>query len=120
MARNEYYLRTSGFRRYRKLFPYVAFLSLAIYILFLSPAMFSATSELTKEFILSEQALSFMQVILFVIFISVLTIPVMQTLQDTNVTPLETLLSTPIEAKDVLIGKYLGSLPNKPQNYNTY
>lgn len=52
-----------------------------------------------------------MQVILFVIFISVLTIPVMQTLQDTNVTPLETLLSTPIEAKDVLIGKYLGSLP---------
>jgi hypothetical protein len=111
IARNEYLLKTSGFRHFRKVFPVLALAAVAFYVLIAAPAMFSIASDLTKSFLLSDAALAFMQVMLFVIFISIITIPIMQTLQDTNVTPLETILSAPVEPKDVLLGKYLGSLP---------
>ena len=92
IAKNEYLLKTSGFRRYRKVFLILALTFVALYVLFAAPAMFSLASDLTKTFLLSDAALAFMQVMLFVIFVSIVTIPIMQTLQDTNVTPLETLL----------------------------
>jgi hypothetical protein len=112
IAKNEYLLKTSGFRRYRRAFPILALALVAVYVLFVAPAMFSLASDYTRTFLLSDAALAFMQVMLFVIFISIVTIPIMQTLQDTNVTPLETLLSAPVKPKDVLLGKYLGSLPS--------
>ena len=111
IAKNEYLLKTSGFRRFRRAFPFLALAAVAFYVLFAAPAMFSLASDLTKTFLLSDAALAFMQVMLFIIFISIITIPIMQTLQDTNVSPLETILSAPVEPKDVLLGKYLGSLP---------
>jgi len=111
IAKNEYLLKTSGFRRYRRIFPFLASAAVMAYVLFVAPAMFSLASDLTKTFLLSDAALAFMQVMLFVIFISILTIPIMQTLQDTNIAPLETILSAPVEPKDMLLGKYLGSLP---------
>jgi hypothetical protein len=111
IAKNEYLLKTSGFRRYRKVFPFLALAAVMLYVLFVAPAMFSLASDYTRTFLLSDAALAFMQVMLFVIFVSILTIPIMQTLQDTNITPLETVLSAPVEPKDVLLGKYLGSLP---------
>jgi hypothetical protein len=52
-----------------------------------------------------------MQVFLFIIFISVLTIPIIQTLQDADIAPLETLLAAPVQPKDILLGKFLGMLP---------
>ncbi len=111
IARNEYLLKTSGIRRWRKVFPFLALAFVAWYVLYAAPAVFSLASGLTQELFLSDAALAFLQVILFVIFISVLTIPIMQTLQDASLAPLETLLSAPVRPKDVLIGKFLGMLP---------
>jgi ABC-type transport system involved in multi-copper enzyme maturation permease subunit len=84
---------------------------LAWYVVYAAPAAFSLASDLTKDLLLSEAALSFMQVMLFIIFISVFTVPIIQTLQDTNLAPLETLLSAPVRPADVLLGKFLGMLP---------
>ena len=111
IAKNEYLLKTSGFRRFRRVFPFLATALVGLYVMLAAPAMFSLASGYTKNFLLSDAALAFMQVMLFVIFLSIITIPIMQTLQDTNVMPLETILSAPVEPKDVLLGKYLGSLP---------
>lgn len=111
IARNEYLLKTSGMRRWRRPFPFVLVVLLAWYVVFAAPAVFSLASDLTKELLLSEAALSFMQVMLFIIFISVFTVPIIQTLQDTNLAPLETLLSAPVRPADVLLGKFLGMLP---------
>lgn len=111
IAKNEYLLKTSSFRRYRAVYPLLATLLVVTYVFFAAPAMFAAASEYTRSFFLSDAALAFMQVMLFIIFISIITIPIMQTLQDSNVAPLETLLSSPVQPKDVLLGKYLGSLP---------
>ncbi len=93
------------------MFPFLALAFVAWYVLYAAPAVFSLASGLTQELFLSDAALAFLQVILFVIFISVLTIPIMQTLQDASLAPLETLLSAPVRPKDVLIGKFLGMLP---------
>lgn len=111
IARNEYLLKTSGIRRWRRLFPFITVALLAWYVAFAAPAVFSLASDLTKDLLLSEAALSFMQVMLFIIFISVFTVPIIQTLQDTNLAPLETLLSAPVRPADVLLGKFLGMLP---------
>ncbi|NLX47199.1 MAG: ABC transporter permease [Euryarchaeota archaeon] len=111
IARNEYLLKTSGIRRWRRLFPIATVVLLAWYVMFAAPAVFSLASDLTKDLLLSEAALSFMQVMLFIIFISVFTVPIIQTLQDTNLAPLETLLSAPVRPADVLLGKFLGMLP---------
>lgn len=111
IARNEYLLKTSGIRRLRGAFPLLSLAFVAWYIIFAAPAIFSLASDLTKELILSEAALSFLQVMLFIIFISVFTIPIMQTLQDTDLAPLETLLAAPVRPRDVLLGKFLGMLP---------
>ena len=111
IARNEYLLKTSGIRRWRKIFPLMTVGLLAWYVMYAAPAMFSLASDLTMGLLLSEAALSFMQVMLFIIFISVFTIPIIQTLQDTNLAPLETLLSAPVRPLDVLLGKFLGMLP---------
>lgn len=111
IARNEYLLKTSGIRRWRRIFPLLMVTLLAWYVLYAAPAVFSLASELTKDLLLSEAAMSFLQVMLFIIFISVFTVPIIQTLQDTNLAPLETLLSSPVRPADVLLGKFLGMLP---------
>lgn len=111
IARNEYLLKTSGIRRWRKIFPLMTVGLLAWYVMYAAPAMFSLASDLTMGLLLSEAALSFMQVMLFIIFISVFTVPIIQTLQDTSLAPLETLLSAPVRPVDVLLGKFLGMLP---------
>lgn len=111
IARNEYLLKTSGIRRWRRIFPPLVVALLAWYVLYAAPAVFSLASDLTKDLLLSEAAMSFLQVMLFIIFISVFTVPIIQTLQDTNLAPLETLLSAPVDPADVLLGKFLGMLP---------
>ncbi len=52
-----------------------------------------------------------MQVFLLVIFASIITIPIMQTLQDNRVSPLEAVIASPVRPIDVLVGRFLGSLP---------
>ncbi len=111
IARNEYLLKTSGIRGWRRLLPFLMITLLAWYVAYAAPAVFSLASDLTKDLLLSEAALSFMQVMLFIIFISVFTVPIIQTLQDTSLAPLETLLSAPVRPVDVLLGKFLGMLP---------
>jgi len=111
IAKNEYLLKTSGFPGWRRVFPILVIAAVLLYVLVVAPWMSSLVSGLTESFLLSDSALAFMQVMLFIIFVSILTIPIMQTLQDTNVAPLETLLSAPVKPRDVLLGRYLGSLP---------
>ena len=111
IAKNEYLLKTSSFRRYRNIYPILAAFIVIVYVFVAAPAMFAAASDYTRSFFLSDAALAFMQVMLFIIFISIITIPIMQTLQDSNIAPLETLLASPVRPRDVLLGKYLGSLP---------
>lgn len=111
IARNEYLMKTSGIRRFRKAFPFLVTVLVVLYVFVAAPAVFSLASDLTKELFLSGTALAFLQMLLFLIFVSVLTIPLIQTLQDTNLAPFETVLAAPVRPMDVLLGRFLGMLP---------
>jgi hypothetical protein len=111
IAKYEYLVKTSGFRRWRVLLPILMVAFIMFYIFILAPAMFSLFEGYTAQFILSEEALSFMQVILLIIFASVITIPIMQTLQDSRISPLEAVIAAPVRPMDVLVGRFLGTLP---------
>ncbi len=111
IAKYEYMVRTSGIRRWRYTLPLLAAFAIILYIFILAPAVFVLFEHYTSQFILSDQALGFMQVVLLIIFASIITIPIMQTLQDNRVSPLEAVLASPVRPIDVLVGRFLGSLP---------
>ncbi len=111
IAKYEYMVKTSGFRRWRYILPTLAAFAIILYIFILAPAVFALFEQYTSQFILSDQALGFMQVFLLVIFASIITIPIMQTLQDNRVSPLEAVIASPVRPIDVLVGRFLGSLP---------
>ena len=111
IAKYEYMVKTSGIRRWRYILPTVAAFAIILYIFILAPAVFALFEQYTSQFILSDQALGFMQVFLLVIFASIITIPIMQTLQDNRVSPLEAVIASPVRPVDVLMGRFLGSLP---------
>ena len=96
IAKYEYMVKTSGFRRWRYILPTVATFAIILYIFILAPAVFALFEQYTSQFILSEQALGFMQVFLLVIFASIITIPGTQTLQDNRVSPLEAVIASPV------------------------
>ncbi len=113
VARNEYRLRTSGIRRIRRYFHYIAILIVGLIVGIIAPAMANALiAALDVEgFLVSVYAVAMMQVVLFLFFFYFLLFPISNTLKDIETQEYEIFISAPIRPSDVLLGKFMGVMP---------
>ena len=111
VARNEYRIRISRIRKIRPYFPYLVIGLLAVYVVFIAPAVVNLFIDDFLAFIISQVAVAMMQIILFMIFFYSIIIPIISTLKEVQTAQLEIFLAAPIESSDVLLGEFLGVMP---------
>ncbi|MBC8498362.1 hypothetical protein H8D40_05190 [Candidatus Bathyarchaeota archaeon] len=111
VAKNEYRVYTSRIRGIRPYFPYLAIGLLAVYVLFIAPAVIGLFIDDLLVFFLSQVAIAMVQIILFMIFVYFTIFPITNTLKDTQTELLELFLAAPIKPSDVLLGEFLGQMP---------
>ena len=111
VARNEYRVYTSRIRRIRPFFPYLMVGLLAVYVLFIAPAVIGLFIDDLLAFFLSQVAVAMVQILLFMIFVYFTILPITYTLKDTQTELLELFLAAPIKPSDVLLGEFLGQMP---------
>ena len=113
VARNEYRLRTSGFRKFRWFFPIAMIALLVVLIGFVAPAVANALFERVDvpAFFISVAAIPMMQILLFFFFFYFMIFPISNTLKDIDMQEYEIFLNAPIRPGDVLLGKYMGVFP---------
>ncbi len=113
VAKNEYRIKTSGIRRIRPYFPYIAIAIVALVVGVFAPAVASGIVEALdfEAFFLSMQAIAMMQVVLFLFFFYFIVFPISNTLKDIETQEYEMFISAPIKPGDVLLGKFVGTLP---------
>ncbi len=111
IAKNEYRIRTSKIRKIRSFFPLLVTGALATYIFVLAPAFVNLFIDDFLSLLLSQVAVTMMQILLFLIFIYLILIPISDTLREEQTRHLEIFLAAPINPSDVLLGEFLGELP---------
>ncbi len=111
IARNTYRIGTSRIRRIRPYFPYLIIGVLAVYVAFIAPAFVSIFIDEFAALILSQAALTMMQIMLFLLFIYFMIIPISSTLREEQTGQLEIFLAAPVKPGDVLLGEFLGGVP---------
>jgi hypothetical protein len=113
VAKNEYRIKTSGIRRIRPYFHYIAILIVGLVVGVFAPAMANAVVNALdiEGFFISVQALALMQVVLFLFFFYFILFPISNTLKDIETQEYEMFISAPIKPGDVLLGKFVGVLP---------
>lgn len=111
IAKNEYRIRTSRIRRIRPYFPLIASGLIAVFTLIIAPAFIELFINDFLSLLLSQIAVTMMQVILFLIFIYLIMIPISDTLREEQTRHLEVFLAAPMSPSDVLFGEFIGELP---------
>ena len=118
VAKNEVKLKTSSFRNYRRILPFIILIGLISYIFFIAPWFFDFLIQILVEdfeienIFFSYLAVAFLQIYILISFWIFFTLPLMSTLQDIRATgQIELLLSTPVSPGDLLIGEFLGKIP---------
>ena len=111
IGRNQYRLTMSSIRIIRPYFIYLCIVLLALYIVYLAPAMVSAFVDEALAFFLSQAAVAVIQILLFAIFIWFFFFPVSLALRDIQASQLESLLSAPIRPSQLLLGEFVGVMP---------
>jgi hypothetical protein len=97
VTRNEFRIRTSRIRKIRAYFPYLVIGLLAVYVVFIAPAVVNLFIDDFLAFIISQVAVAMMQIIL--------------TMKEVQTGQLEIFLAAPIKPSDVLLGEFLGVVP---------
>ncbi len=110
IARNQYLIRTSRFRRVRRAFPFLVLVAFLAYTLVLLPAFVSSILDDVQEFFLSNMALVVLESIMGAVFIMLILIPITYTLQHIQPVSYEFVLSAPVRPSDMLLGKFLGDV----------
>jgi len=111
ITRNEYRIRTSSIRAIRRYFPFLVIGALAIYVVFIAPAIVKLFLDDLIAFFLSQVAAVLIRFILFIFFFMFITFPISFTLKDVKTAQQEIFSSAPIKSSDVLLGEFLGELP---------
>jgi hypothetical protein len=111
VAKNEYRIHTSSMRSIRRVFPYVAVGLLAVYVVFIAPAIFSHFIDDFAAFIITQAAAPMVQIVLFMIFFYFIIFPITNTLREEQTGQLEIFLAAPVKPSDVLLGEFLGVMP---------
>lgn len=84
---------------------------LAIYVLFLAPAVAGLFIDDFLAFIISVAAVPLIQIILFMFFVYLVLFPVSDTLREVKTGQIEIFLAAPVKSSDVLLGGFLGRMP---------
>lgn len=116
IAKNQYLIYTSSFRRRRLLFPFLVIGALAAFVWFIAPAIVEYISSVIGvdefvEFFLSQVAVVSLQILLFTFFFIFVTLPITFTLRDIKTEQQWLFFSAPIKPSDVLLGEFFGELP---------
>ena len=111
VARNEYRVHTGRIRRIRPYFPYIVIGLLAVYVVFVAPAVIDLFIDDFLAFILSKVAVAMIEIMLFLFFIYIMIMPITNTLREVQTGQLEIFLAAPIKPSDVLLGEFLGVMP---------
>ena len=111
VARNQYRIYTSSIRKIRIYFPFLAIGLLAVYVLFIAPAVVSLFIDDFLVFIISVAAVPMVQIILFMFFFYLMLFPISDTLREVKTEQLEIFLASPVKPSDVLLGEFLGKMP---------
>lgn len=111
IAKNEYFAGTSRIRKIRPYFPFLIFGFLSVYVVFVAPAFVGLFLDDFLSLVVSDVAVSLVQIIMFMIFFYFILIPISTTLRDDESGQIEILLSAPIKPSDVLLGEFVGKWP---------
>jgi len=113
VAKNEYRLRTSGIRNFRRYFPYAMVALLVVLVGVVAPAVVNAIMDRVDipAFFISVAALPILQILLFFFFFYFMIFPISNTLKDIEMQEYEIFLNAPIRPGDVLLGKFVGVFP---------
>lgn len=111
IGRNQYRLVMSSVRFIRPYFMPLIIALLAIYIVYLAPAIVDAFVDDVLAFFLSQAAVALIQILLFAVFIWFFFFPVSLALKDIQAGQLESLLSAPVSPSQLLLGEFIGVMP---------
>ena len=111
VAKNQYRIMTSSIRSIRRYFPFIAVGLLAVYVAFVAPVITNLFMDQFLAFIITQAAIPFMQIILFMFFFYLMIFPISDTLREEQTPKLEIFLAAPINPSDILLGEFLGKLP---------
>jgi len=111
VARNEYRTRVNSIRSIRPYFPYLVIGLLAVYVVFVAPAIVDLLTDDLLAFFLSQVAVTMVPILLFMIFFYFMILPITYTLQGLQAGRVEIFLAAPIKPSDVLLGEFLGVVP---------
>jgi hypothetical protein len=111
IAKNEYWIMTSGIRKIRLIFPFLIIGILIIIFGYGFPKFINVFVDELEAFFYSIAAVAIVQIILFMLFIYFLTFPITLALRDVQPEQNEIFLSAPISPSDVILGKFLGVIP---------
>jgi hypothetical protein len=84
---------------------------LAIYVLFVAPAVAGFFIDDFLAFMISVAAVPVIQIILFVFFFYLVLFPISDTLREVKTGQIEIFLASPVKPSDVLLGGFLGRMP---------
>ena len=107
IARNEYWILTSSIRTIRRYFPYLILGLLAVYVLFVAPAIVNVFIDDFLVFIISVAAVPTVQIVLFMFFFLLILFPISDTLREVKTEHLEIFYAAPVNPSDVLLGEFL-------------
>jgi hypothetical protein len=111
IAKNQYRITTSSIRGIRPYFQYLVIGLLAVYVVFIAPALIGLFIDDFLSFIITQAAIPMVQIILFMFFFYLILFPISDTLREAQTSQLEIFLAAPIRPSDVLLGEFLGKMP---------
>lgn len=111
IAKNQYLIYTSSFRKWRPIFPFLVILALAVFIGYIAPKIVNLLFDEVIAFFLSQIAVVALQIMLFTFFFVFVTLPITYALRDIKTEQQWLFLSAPIKPSDVLLGEFFGELP---------
>lgn len=111
IAKNMYLARTSGFRTVRWYLPFLIGVPTVAATSYFGLVITDHFLNEIQAFFHSNVAVAFIQAALFTVFILFVTFPVTFTLNTSQVEQYEIFLAAPVQARDVLLGKFVGDMP---------
>ena len=111
VARNEYRIRINNIRQIRPYFPFLVIALLAVYLVFVAPAVVDLIVDDLIAFFLSQVAVAMVPIIMFMFFFYLIILPITYTLQGMKAGQVEVFLAAPVKPSEVLLGEFLGVMP---------
>jgi hypothetical protein len=111
VAKAEYRVLTSPIRRLRAVIPPIALIAVPILAFFVTTQVIKTVLDEFLLFILSIVAIGVIKLVLLMIFLMFIFFPIGQMLKSEQTEQLETFLSAPVRPGDILLGRFLGTMP---------